>query len=180
MSETTVALNYAEALLELARQAGDLEGYGQYADATARAYDASPAVQSVLMTPKVSKAVKAKLLGGALVQVGAPTEFVRFLEAVVKRGRQAYLRAIADAYEGLVDQTLNRVRAAVTVARTPDPALEREVAAALEKMLRKEVIATFAVDPSLLGGAVIRVGDKVYDGSVRRRLIRLRRQLLNR
>ncbi len=180
MSETTVALNYAEALLELAQQAGDLEGYGRYIDATARAYDSSPAVQSVLASPKVSKALKAKLLGGALVQVGAPAHFVRFLEAVVKRGRAAYLRPIADAYEGLVDTSLNRVRAAITVARTPDPALERDIATALQAMLGKEVIATFAVEPSLLGGAVIRVGDKVFDGSVRRKLVRLRRQLLSR
>lgn len=177
---SVVAQNYAEALFELAGKAGRLEEYGRLIDATAAAIDASPEVQGVLMSPKVPKAAKARVLGQALAQVGAPPEFVRYLGAVVKRGRQLLFGAIADEYRRLVDQSLNRVRATVTMAREPDPALGQQIAAALGRILRKDVIATYAVDPAVLGGAVVRVGDRVYDGSVRRSLMRLRRQLLNR
>jgi len=64
------------------------------------------------------------------------------------------------------------------LARTPDAALQAGIKAALEKSLGKEVLAGFAVDPDILGGAVVRVGDRVLDGSVRRKLAQLRRQLL--
>ena len=178
MIGSAIPLNYAEALFELARASGQIEAYGRLIDATARAVDTSPEVGSVLMSPRVTKALKARILGTALASVGAPKEFVRYLEAVVKRGRQMLFGRIADAYAGLVDQSLNRVRAAVTMAREPDPALERQITEALKRVLAKDVIASFAIDPAVLGGAVVRVGDRVFDGSMRRKLVRLRRQLL--
>ena len=79
---------------------------------------------------------------------------------------------------GLLDVKHNRVRAGITLARTPDAAMRVSIVQALEKALGKEVMAGFAVDPEILGGAVIRVGDRVLDGSVRRKLAQLRRQLL--
>jgi F-type H+-transporting ATPase subunit delta len=74
----------------------------------------------------------------------------------------------------------NRLRAGITLARTPDEGLQRTVEAALSQALGKQVIASFNTDPQILGGAVVRVGERVYDGSVRRRLTRLRRQLIAR
>ena len=103
-----------------------------------------------------------------------------FLQALVKRGRQGLLRDIATAYLDLVDVKLNRVRAGVTLAREPDAEMRRIVAAGLREALKQEVIASFRVDAEILGGAVVRIGDRVYDGSIRRRMTRLRRQLLAR
>jgi F-type H+-transporting ATPase subunit delta len=177
---SVVAQNYAEALFELAGRSGELEEYGSLIDATAAAIEASDAVKAVLMSPKVTKAVKSRVLGVALDQVGAPKEFVRYLEAVVKRGRQLMLPAIADSFHQMVDASLNRVRAAVTVARPANAALRDEITAALRRALDKQVIASFTVDPAILGGTVVRVGDRVYDGSIRRKLVRLKRQLIAR
>jgi F-type H+-transporting ATPase subunit delta len=89
------------------------------------------------------------------------------------------LPEIATAYQALHDQSLNRVRARVTVAREPNEALRTSVAESLSKALGKEVIPSFSVDPNVLGGAIVRVGERVYDGSVRRRMVRLRRALLS-
>jgi F-type H+-transporting ATPase subunit delta len=80
----------------------------------------------------------------------------------------------------MVDASLNRVRAAVTVARPADQALQDQITAALQKALDKQVIATFTVDHDILGGTIVRVGDRVYDGSIRRKLVRLKRQLIAR
>jgi F-type H+-transporting ATPase subunit delta len=96
---------------------------------------------------------------------------------VVKRGRQGILRDIATEYLGLVDQQLNRVRASVTLAREPDEKLRRTIEDQLSRQMDKQVIAAYLVDPEILGGAIIRVGDRVLDGSVRRRMTKLRRQL---
>lgn len=174
-----VARNYAEALFDLARKSNRLEEYGRLIDATARGLDASPEAQSVLVSPKVPKALKSELVGRAIAKVGAPREFVLYLQAVVKRGRQLQFGAIADAYAELVDASVNRVRALVTVARPADEAMEQAISASLKKVLGKDVITTFVVEPEILGGAIVKVGDRVYDGSVRRRLVRLKRQLLS-
>ena len=180
MPGSAVAANYAEALFELASKTGQLEPYGRLIEATAAALAASPEAQSVLVSPRVTKTAKSELIGRAIAKIGAPREFVLYLQAVVRRGRQNLFGDIAAAYGEMVDLKLGRVRASVTVAKTPDQSLEASIRAALAKLLGKEVITTFSVDSELLGGAVVRVGDRVYDGSLRRRLVRLRRTLLPR
>ena len=176
MRATTVARNYAEALFELGERSGNTDRYAELIDAVAGAVETTPEVQSVLMSPRVPKAEKARLLGAALK--GAPRDFVLFLQALVKRGRQRLLREIATEYQALLDIKLNRVRAGVTMAHPADPALQQEIQAALSRQLGKEVLAAFHVDPEILGGTVVRVGERIHDGSVRRRMTKLRRQLL--
>jgi F-type H+-transporting ATPase subunit delta len=174
----TVARNYAEALFELGERSGNVERYAELLDAVAAAVEQTPQVEAVLMSPRVPKVEKARLLGGALRQT--PREFVLFLQALVRRGRHQILRPIAVEYMALLDQKLDRVRAAVTLARTPDEKLKRSIQEGLSRQLGKQVIPAFTVDPEILGGSIVRVGERVLDGSIRRRMTKLRRQLLSR
>jgi F-type H+-transporting ATPase subunit delta len=174
----TIARNYAEALFALGERSGQTARYADLIDAVAAAVETTPAVQGVLMSPRVPKAEKARVLAAALRAV--PREFVRFLQALVKRNRQQLLREIADQYHGLLDLKLNRVRAAVTLARPADESLQRSIAEALSRELGKEVLPSFSIDPEILGGAIVRVGERIHDGSLRRRMTKLRRQLLAR
>ncbi len=178
MRSVTVARNYAETLFQLGEQTGKAELYGELIDAVAGVVETTPAIGDMLMSPRVPKSEKSRLLGAGLKD--APKQFVLFLQAVVRRGRGQLLREIASEYAVLLDLKFNRLRAGVTLARTPDEALRRSIEAGLAKAFGKEVIASFSTDPQLLGGAVVRVGERVYDGSVRRRLTRLRRQLTSR
>jgi len=171
----TVARNYAETLFQLGEQTGNAELYGELIDAVAGVVETTPAIGDMLMSPRVPKSEKSRLMGAGLKE--APKQFVLFLQAVVRRGRGQLLRLIASEYAVLLDVKFNRLRAGVTLARTPDEALRRSIEAGLTKAFGKQVIASFSTDPQLLGGAVVRVGERVYDGSVRRRLTRLRRQL---
>lgn len=177
MRQETVALNYAEVLFALADKSGEYERYADLMDALASAIDQAPRVQSVLMSPRVTKRQKAELLAGGMED--APRDLVLFLQAVVKRGRQSLFRHISDAFLELVDVKFNRVRADVTLAREPNEDLRRSIQASLEKMLSKEVIARYHTEPAILGGTIVRVGDRMFDGSVRRRTKMLRRQLLS-
>jgi F-type H+-transporting ATPase subunit delta len=174
----TIARNYAEALFELGQKSGQADRYADLIDAVAAAIETTPQVQAVLMSPRVPKSEKARFLGDALQS--APREFVLWLQAVVKRGRQGILRDIASGYMALLDAQLNRIRASVTLARKPDEKLKRVIEERLGRQLKKQVIAAYLVDPEILGGAVVRVEDRVLDGSVRRRMTKLRRQLLMR
>jgi F-type H+-transporting ATPase subunit delta len=174
----TIARNYAEALFQLGERSGNVELYADLLDAVAAAVEQTPRVEAILMSPRIPKAEKAQLLGGALRDT--PREFVLFLQALVRRGRQQILRPVATEYMNLLDQKLDRVRAGVMLARTPDEKLKRNIQEALSRQLGKQVIPAFSVDPEILGGTIVRVGERVLDGSVRRRMTKLRRQLLSR
>ena len=176
MRTETIARNYAEALFELGKESGQAEQYADLLDAVAAAIETTPQVQAALMSPRVPKSEKARFLGEALQS--APREFVLWLQAVVKRGRQGILRQIATEYLALLDADLNRVRASVTLARKPDEKLKKVIEEKLGRQLKKQVIAAYLIDPEILGGAIVRVEDRVLDGSVRRRMTKLRRHLL--
>lgn len=178
MRSETVARNYAEALFDLGERSGHTERYADLIDAVAGAVENTPEVQGVLMSPRVPKAEKARILAAALQ--GTPREFTLFLQALVKRNRQQLLREIASAYHGLLDVKMNRVRAGVTLARPADAALQKTIAEALSRQLGKEVLPAFTVDPEILGGTIVRIGERIHDGSLRRRMVKLRRQLLAR
>jgi len=178
LRDVTIALNYAEALFGLAEKAGQLAAYGEWMDAVAGAVSTSPRIEAVLMSPRVTKAQKCRILADALP--GAPRPFVLFLQSVIKRGRQGLFTHMAHAYLGLVDIRFNRVRAGVTLVRPADEELRKKIVDDLTRVIGKEVLASFEQDPSILGGVVVRVGDRIFDGSIRRRMTMLRRQLLAR
>lgn len=177
MRDETIARNYAEALFELGERSGQTQLYADLIDAVAAAVETTPQVQAVLMSPRVPKSEKSRLLGAALKDV--PREFVLFLQALIKRGRQQLLGEIAAEYHTLLDVKFNRVRAGVTLARPADESLKKTIQDRLSQQLGKEVLASFSVDPEILGGTVVRVGERIHDGSTRRRMTRLRRQLLS-
>jgi F-type H+-transporting ATPase subunit delta len=172
----TIARNYAEALFDLGEQSGQTDQYARLLDAMADVVETSPEVQAALNSPQVPKGEKTRILGAALRS--APRPFVLFLEAVVKRGRQGLLAEIAREYEALLDIKHNRVRAGVTLARPADEAAREQIRQGLSRQLGKDVVAGFSVDPEILGGAIVRIGTRHYDGSLRRKLTKLRRQLL--
>lgn len=178
MRSETIARNYAEALFELGERTGQSEGYADLIDAVAAAVETTPGVQAVLMSPRVPKSEKARLLAAALQ--GAPREFVLFIQALVRRNRQQLLREIAAEYHALLDIKFDRVRAGVTLARPANEALQRDITSALSRQLGKQVIPSFTVDPEILGGTIVRIGERIHDGSLRRRMVKLRRQLLAR
>jgi F-type H+-transporting ATPase subunit delta len=179
VKSVTIARNYAEALF-LAAEAHDaatVERYGQLMDAVAGAVQADERIAVALESPRVSKAAKAALLERALGDV-TPPEFVRFLQAVVRRGRQGLFGEISQAYQGLVDVKLNRVHAGITLLDAPDAQLEQQIVERLSAAIGKDVRAHFRADRGILGGVVVRVGDRIFDGSVRRKLALLRRRML--
>jgi F-type H+-transporting ATPase subunit delta len=177
MRETTIARNYAETLLELARRASDLRGWGQAVDDVADAMQNDRTLRLFLESPRVSAAQKNRILGRAF-EGQLPPLFVRYLQALVSHRRQMLLPQIAREYHDLVDQVEGRIRASVTVAQEAADGERRAISKELSRAYGKEVVPHFVVNPAILGGVVVRVGDTVLDGSVRRRLASLRSRML--
>ena len=178
MRADTVARNYAQALRDLAKKQDAVVAFGVLLDAVAGAVAAEPRLAAVLESPRVPKQRKKQLLREAL-EGHAPKLFVGFLDAVVQRGRQGLLVAISAEYEQMVDRHLHRVHASVTTAHDVDPEAAKAIAASLARLVGQEVLPHFRTDPRLLGGLIVRMGDRVLDGSLRRRLQGLRFSMLH-
>ncbi len=177
MRDTTVTRNYAEALLELARRAEDLQGWGKLIQDVASAMEDDATLHLFLESPKVSEAQKSTVLSEALSD-RVPRHFLRFLLALVRKRRQMLIPEIATEYFNLVDQSEGRIHANVTVARQSSESERNEIAERLSKVLGKEAVLHINVNPAILGGVIVRVGDTVMDGSVRKRLATLRGRIL--
>jgi F-type H+-transporting ATPase subunit delta len=179
MRETTIARNYAEALLELARKSGDLAGWGRMIEDVANAMDRDDRLRHFLEAPQISADQKNAVLSKAF-EDRAPRLFLRYLQRLVKNRRQMLIPAIANEYRDLVDEVEGRIHAQVTLAKDPDSEERAAIARQLTHTLGRPVVPQVRVNPNILGGIIVRVGDRVMDGSIRRRLAILKGRMLAR
>ena len=179
MRDTTIAKNYAEALLELARRAGNPSGWGKLIRDVASGIEQDVTVSLFLESPRISEAQKNGVLSEALSD-RVPRLFLRYLQTLVRKRRQMLIPEIATEYENLLDMHEGRVHANVTVARETSESEIASIATQLSRVVGKTVVPHVSVNPAILGGVIVKMGDTVMDGSVRKRLARLKSQMLHR
>lgn len=177
MRDETIAKNYAEALLALAKKANATEEWGGVIHAVAGAIESNITLQRFLEAPQVSGAQKKAILAKGL-EGKVPPLFIKFLQKLVSNRRQLLIPDIATAYSDLLDSAAGRVHARVTVSRAMSDADRDALAAQLTRVLKKTVVPHVTVNEQILGGVIVRVGDTVMDGSVRRRLATVRSKML--
>ena len=167
-----VSRNYAEALLALATKADNREGFGAMIRDVATAITQDPTVRLFMESPRVSYEDKNRILSKAFGD-RVPRLFLRFIQTVVHNRRQMMIPDIAREYAQLLDEGEGRVHAEVKLARPVDAAEGVRIGEELSRVLGRKVSPQFAVDPSIMGGIIVKVGNTVMDGSVRRRLGKL-------
>ena len=171
----TIARPYARAAFEEARADS---GLGNWSNALAIAAEVvkDRRVEALLGNPHVTPEELAALVSGiAGAQLGE--QGANFVRTLADNHRLGYLPEIAtlfntfkDAAEGVADVT-------VSSASALDAAQQKKLSAALEQRLRRKVRLHYELDPGLIGGAVLRTGDLVIDGSIRSRLERIAYEL---
>lgn len=177
MRDATIARSYAGALFEIGERHGQRDEFAAAMDELLRLLDGEPKLRAFLESPKVETADKKRVLRVAFEE-RMPPLVLNFLMVVLDKRRQRLLREIAREYLALLDERLGRLHVQVTLAREPDERDEREIATDLSRILGRKVIPHVQVNPQILGGIVVRYGDRLLDGSLRRRLVSLRRRLV--
>ena len=177
MRDETVARNYAEALFELGERHEGVETYGEGIEVVAVLIDENDDFRRFLETPRIAVAQKKEVVRRVFGET-LPARLVNFLLITLDKRRQRLLRVIAREYKGLMDEHFNRVHVEVTLARKFDEEAVEEMEKRLTVALGKTAIPHVRVKPGILGGAILRTGDTIYDGSLRRRLEGMRRVLL--
>lgn len=174
MATSTIARRYAEAYFGLAEQAGDLAGWRE---GVARAVEVLSGhdVALILQNPRLALGER---IGFALEVLEGIAEPARNLvRLLIERKRIRILPDVLEHYDLLVDRASGVVRAEITGAFPLDAALEGRITQTLRERLGGTVQTQVREDPALIGGLVIRVGDRVIDGSVRTRLQQLQAAL---
>jgi F-type H+-transporting ATPase subunit delta len=177
MNDATIGRNYAETLLILAKRENKEEEWGALIESVAEGMREDRTLRTFLESPKIAAARKIEILGRALGE-RVPHVFLRFLETVIMKRRQMVIPSIASEYRALIDESEDRVHATVIVAREPAEPEKDALKRQLSRLYGKKVVPHFSLNPAILGGVIVKVGDTVMDGSVRRRLATLRSRML--
>jgi len=178
VTNETLARNYAATLFDLAQRHEGLEAFAAGVDTVVGLLDQNPSFRIFLETPRIADQDKKDLLKKVFGDV-LPRPLLNFLQITVDKRRQRLLGLIGEEFHALLDEHLGRTHVIVTVARELDADAVEELSRKLSALLGTEAIPHVRVKPAILGGVHLKTGDTVYDGTLRRRMKQLRRQLVN-
>lgn len=171
-----VVSGYAHALLGVARAEGAVERVEDELYRVARTVESNPELSQRLTDPALDTDAKLEIIEGLLAERAHP-QTVSAVKFVVESGRARQLPQILDAFVALAARSRRQAVAEVRTAVALDDEQQRRLAAAIERATGQEVSLKTTVDPEVVGGVVVRVGDTVIDGSIARRLAELRSRM---
>ncbi len=170
---------YARALLGMGEKSGQVDSLVEELGSFASVLAQIPKLRKALESPRIGFVEKNNLIEKAL-KGKASVPFVNFVKVVTSKGRADCFPAIRRAADLICDERAGRVQATMTTAQPVDEAMKRKVAERLSQVLGKKVSITAEVDADVLGGLVVRVGDTVYDGSLKNQLSQVRAAAIGR
>lgn len=178
MKDLTIARAYASALFEIGERHNEPEAYGPPLRALADTFKADLRTRRFFDTPRITAEARRAAVRRAL-KGQVPERFVNFVMLVLGKGRQALFPEMADAYQELLDERSGQHHAQVTLARQPDAATEALIATRLTELLGQPVRPQITINPAILGGLIVRYGDRWLDASLRRRVVALKRDMIH-
>ena len=175
-----IANRYASALADVITKPGaevaSAEGLEQLRSFS-RLLEQSPQLRNVLLSPAVKPAKKRALIRTLAARLGMSRPLVNFLLVVADHRRIGMLGEMAEALAGLLDEKAGVARIKVSTARPADEAQRQALVAKFSRVTGLLVSAEFEVDEQLLGGAAVRHGSTIFDGSLRAQLRAMDRRI---
>ena len=177
MITSTVAREYAKALFQFAKQTDKLDAIGAELDSFTALVKSDRRIRNFLLAPSLAMEKRIASLKKAF-SGRVSEQFLKFLLVLCIKRRQDQLEGICTAYNENLYRYYRRIEVIVDSAVELSEAESRLLADMLAARLERTVVIKATVDRNLLGGLVCRIGDVVYDGSLRRKLVRLSEQML--
>ena len=178
MSISVIGRRYANAVFALATEQNAVEQVGQDLRDFAATFGGSRDLQNVFENPGVSAQARREILRD-IAQAGNMHPVVRdTLLLLADRNRLRHVGEVSAAFDADAEARSGRIRAEVTTAGDLPDSYFQELTATLKQVTGKDVVVVKKTDPSLIGGVVTRIGDQVFDGSVKHQLTELKEQLL--
>lgn len=173
----SASLQYANALADIALQQGAAEpALKQLEDFGAALHEATE-LRTFLGSPAITPEAKRGVIVKLTTRMGASKIIRNFLFVVVDNHRAPLLPEMIESFRQAIQQRQGIAEAEVTSAVNLSDAQKKQLLQTLERLKGQKIQARYSLDPALLGGAVVRIGDTIYDGSVKNRLNHMRTQL---
>lgn len=173
----SASLQYANALADVALEQGQGEAVLAQLSEFALAYSESHELRNLLNSPAVSPEAKHVVVEKIVERMGASRIIRNFLFVVLDHHRSSQISHIAESVQHVILSRQGVAEADVVSATEMNDAQKSALLQNLEKQTGKKLQAKYSVDASLLGGALVRIGDTIYDGSLRNRLNQMRERL---
>jgi F-type H+-transporting ATPase subunit delta len=173
----SASLQYANALADIALAQGAADAALRQLNDFREAYAESSELRNFLASPAVDREGKHGVIEKLVARLGASKIIRNFLFVIADHGRMQILPEIVDSFQEVIRERQGIAEAEIFSAIELSAAQKAEFAFTLERMTGQRVEPKYSLDPSLLGGAVVRIGDAIYDGSVRNRLNEMRSKL---
>jgi F-type H+-transporting ATPase subunit delta len=178
VSIEAVAARYAQALYELGVEQNNLPTLTDEIRRVSEVYAGSDELRAVIENPIIEAGARKAIVSEVLTRLGVGALTQNAVNLLAERRRLLVLPHLAKGLARLADQRANIVRVTVTTAAALPEGYFTRLKEQLETSLGKKVILERQLDPSLLGGVVTRIGDRIIDGSLKSRLQRMRQTLL--
>lgn len=173
MSTNAIARRYARALIRLASEQGTVEQYYDELKAFSEALESNPRMEEIFAAPGYGIEAKRAIVKNLIAPLNISKTIADFLLLLLDKKRMDALPWITAEYRSFADEAAGIVRSSVTSALPLSETQVQGIRRALEKATGKKIIMTVAEDPALIGGVVTRIGDKVFDGSIRTQLAKI-------
>src|SRR5262249_22004892 len=173
----SASLQYANALADVALEQGAADPVLKQLNDFAGVYTESAELRNLLATPSVTSKEKHAVVEKISARLGASKIVRNFLFLIVDHRRTLMIPELAKVFQTVIRERQGFAEASVTSAVEMSDAQKKNLKQSLEKKTGKKIETKYAIDKGLLGGVVVRIGDTVYDGSLRYRLNEVRAKL---
>lgn len=177
MVSGSLARRYAKAVFEIGAKDGSLVKIGADLKSLAKAMKESAELTNAVASPAIRRQDRKKVLEAVMQRIGTQPVTNNLVYLLLDGERMASVPAISRELDAMIEAKAGRIAAEVVSAKPLDPAQLSQITASLEKLSGKKVSVSHREDPDLLGGVVAKLGDTVYDGSLRTQLRTMRDEL---
>jgi F-type H+-transporting ATPase subunit delta len=176
MIEGSLSRRYTRALYQLAKEGGQEDAIGAEIERFLGTYMGTP-LQAVLNNPAFELDSRRKILVEVTRSSQLSPVSAHFLSLLLERDRLTYLPSIVASYRRMLNEAKDRVEATVRASSPLDAAMVERLRAVLRRISGKDIVLHETTDPSLIGGLVVELEGKVYDGSIRNQLEKMKQRI---